>query len=143
MTQQLSDLDRMKADFMSIATHELKTPINVVGGYAELIQDGVYGEVNEAQQDALTSIQEQARILTQLVNQLLDISRLEAGGLKLEIERSGGCRPVRARAPHVRGARAQAGHRAARRAGPDAPETIPADATGCATRCSATCSATR
>jgi signal transduction histidine kinase len=85
MTQQLSDLDRMKADFMSIAAHELKTPINVVGGYAELIQDGVYGEVSEEQGVALTSIQEQARILTQLVNQLLDISRLEAGGLRLEI----------------------------------------------------------
>jgi signal transduction histidine kinase len=85
MTQQLADLDRMKADFMSIATHELKTPINVVGGYAELIQDGIYGDVNDAQRDALTAIQEQAAILTQLVNQLLDISRLEAGGLRLEI----------------------------------------------------------
>jgi signal transduction histidine kinase len=85
MTQQLADLDRMKADFMSIAAHELKTPINVVGGYAELIQDGMYGAVTEQQEVALTSIQEQARILTQLVNQLLDISRLEAGGLKLEI----------------------------------------------------------
>ena len=85
MTRQLADLDRMKADFMSVATHELKTPINVVSGYAELIQEGVYGEISEKQQMALTSIQEQSRILTQLVNQLLDISRLEAGGLKLEI----------------------------------------------------------
>jgi signal transduction histidine kinase len=85
MTQQLADLDQMKADFMSIATHELKTPINVVGGYAELLQDGVYGPVTEKQEDALISIKEQARILTQLVNQLLDISRLEAGGLSLEI----------------------------------------------------------
>jgi signal transduction histidine kinase len=85
MTRQLADLDRMKAEFMSVATHELKTPINVVSGYAELIQEGVYGEVSEKQQVALTSIQEQSRILTQLVNQLLDISRLEAGGLKLEI----------------------------------------------------------
>jgi signal transduction histidine kinase len=85
MTQQLADLDRMKADFMSIATHELKTPINVVGGYAELIQEGVYGAVTEQQAEALVSIQEQARTLTQLVNQLLDISRLEAGGLRLEI----------------------------------------------------------
>jgi signal transduction histidine kinase len=84
MTQQLANLDRMKAEFMSIAAHELKTPINVVAGYAELIQDGVYGEVTEKQDTALTSIQEQARNLTQLVNQLLDISRLEAGGLKLE-----------------------------------------------------------
>ncbi|HEX6135631.1 MAG TPA: HAMP domain-containing sensor histidine kinase [Longimicrobiales bacterium] len=85
MTQQLADLDRMKADFMSVATHELKTPINVVSGYAELLQEGVYGDMSEKQQVALTSIQEQSRILTQLVNQLLDISRLEAGGLKLEI----------------------------------------------------------
>lgn len=85
MTQQLADLDRMKADFMSVATHELKTPINVVSGYAELLQEGVYGNISDKQQQALTSIQEQSRILTQLVNQLLDISRLEAGGLRLEI----------------------------------------------------------
>ncbi|MEX0907959.1 MAG: HAMP domain-containing sensor histidine kinase, partial [Gemmatimonadota bacterium] len=86
MAQQLSDLDRMKADFMSIATHELKTPINVVSGYAELMHEGIYGAVNEKQEDALTSIQEQSRILAQLVNQLLDISRLEAGGMKLEMQ---------------------------------------------------------
>jgi signal transduction histidine kinase len=85
MTQQLAALDRMKADFMSVATHELKTPINVISGYAELIQEGVYGNVSPEQRDALKSIQEQSRMLTQLVNQLLDISRLEAGGLKLEI----------------------------------------------------------
>jgi signal transduction histidine kinase len=86
MTERLAELDRMKAEFMSVAAHELKTPINVVAGYAELIQDGVYGPVNSDQETALTSIQEQARNLAQLVNQLLDISRLEAGGLKLEIE---------------------------------------------------------
>lgn len=85
MAQQLADLDRMKADFMSIATHELKTPINVVSGYAELMQEGVFGEVSGKQDEALQSIQEQSRVLTQLVNQLLDISRLEAGGLRLEI----------------------------------------------------------
>ena len=85
MTLKLSELDRLKADFMSIATHELKTPINVISGYAELIQEGVYGQPTDKQLDAITSIQEQSRILTQLVNQLLDVSRLEAGGLRLEI----------------------------------------------------------
>jgi signal transduction histidine kinase len=85
MTEQLAALDRMKADFMSIATHELKTPINVIGGYAELVADGVYGAVTEQQEIALIAIQEQSRVLTHLVNQLLDISRLEAGGLRLEI----------------------------------------------------------
>jgi signal transduction histidine kinase len=86
MAAQLAELDQMKAEFMSVAAHELKTPINVIGGYAELIEDGIFGEVTEQQQTALTSIQEQARSLTQLVNQLLDISRLEAGGLKMQIE---------------------------------------------------------
>jgi signal transduction histidine kinase len=85
MTLKLSELDRLKADFMSIATHELKTPINVITGYAELIQEGVYGEPTAKQLDALTAIQEQSRILAHLVNQLLDVSRLEAGGLSLEI----------------------------------------------------------
>jgi signal transduction histidine kinase len=85
MTEQLAALEKVKADFISIATHELKTPINVVGGYAELLSDGVYGPTTEQQAIALTAIQEQSRVLTQLVNQLLDISRLEAGGLRLEI----------------------------------------------------------
>jgi signal transduction histidine kinase len=86
MTQHLADLDRMKADFMSVATHELKTPINVISGYAELIHEGMYGPLTPKQQDALIAVQEQSRNLTQLINQLLDISRLEAGGLRLEID---------------------------------------------------------
>jgi signal transduction histidine kinase len=85
MTQRLAELDQMKAEFMSIATHELKTPINVIGGYAELMQERVYGELSVQQEEALGSVREQAQILTSLVNQLLDISRLEAGGLSLEI----------------------------------------------------------
>ncbi len=85
MTHRLADLDKLKAEFMSISTHELKTPINVISGYAELLQEGMYGQISERQEEALVSIREQARVLTQLVNQLLDISRLEAGGMRLEI----------------------------------------------------------
>ena len=87
MTEQLADLERLKAEFMSIATHELKTPINVIAGYAELMEDRIFGELSERQEEALLSISEQTRVLTQLVNQLLDMSRLEAGGLKLEMDR--------------------------------------------------------
>lgn len=85
MTRRLVELDRLKAEFMSISTHELKTPINVISGYAELLQDSVYGELSDKQQEALASIREQTRVLTMLVNQLLDISRLEAGGMRLHI----------------------------------------------------------
>ena len=86
MTEQLAELDRLKAEFMSIAAHELKTPINVISGYAELMQEGVLGELTEKQGNALESIREQSRNLTVLVNELLDLSRLEAGGLQLEME---------------------------------------------------------
>lgn len=86
MTQQLHKLDQMKAEFISIATHELKTPINVISGYAELIEEGIFGPANQKQRDALETIREQTRVLTNLVNQLLDISRLEAGGLQLEMQ---------------------------------------------------------
>ncbi|MGQ0561916.1 MAG: ATP-binding protein [Gemmatimonadota bacterium] len=86
MTQQLSRLDQMKAEFISIATHELKTPINVISGYTELIEEGIYGSPNARQREALGTIREQTRLLTNLVNQLLDISRLEAGGLQLEMQ---------------------------------------------------------
>lgn len=85
MTQQLRALDQMKAEFISIATHELKTPINVISGYAELIEEGIYGPPTARQKEALDTIREQTRLLTNLVNQLLDVSRFEAGGLQLEM----------------------------------------------------------
>jgi signal transduction histidine kinase len=83
MTHRLADLDRLKAEFMSISTHELKTPINVISGYAELMYERVYGDLSDKQDEALSAIRDQTRVLTQLVNQLLDVSRLEAGGLRL------------------------------------------------------------
>lgn len=85
MTHRLAELDRMKAEFVSIATHELRTPLNVISGYAELLSDGIYGPLSAAQEQALDAIRDQSRVLAQLVNQLLDVSRFEAGGLSLEI----------------------------------------------------------
>ena len=85
MTAQLAELDQMKAEFISVASHELKTPLNVIGGYAELLEDGVYGEVTPQQREALESMQDQTRTLNDLVNQILDISRIEAGGFRVEM----------------------------------------------------------
>ena len=85
MTERLAELDRMKAEFISVASHELKTPLNVIGGYAELLDDGVYGPLEPKQHEALESIQDQTRTLTDLVNQLLDLSRIEAGGFRVEL----------------------------------------------------------
>ncbi len=83
MSQRLAELDRLKAEFVSVASHELKTPINVIGGYAELLLDGMYGEVDREQREVLERIMEQTQSLTRQVNQLLDISRIEAGGFQV------------------------------------------------------------
>jgi len=85
MTLQLADLDRLKAEFLSFATHELRTPLNVVAGYAELLRDGVYGDLSPSQLEALEAIRDQTTIIAQLSSQLLDIGRIEAGGLRIEI----------------------------------------------------------
>ena len=85
MTERLAELDRMKAEFISVASHELKTPLNVIGGYAELLDDGIYGPLEPKQHEAMKSIQDQTRTLTDLVNQLLDLSRIEAGGFRVEV----------------------------------------------------------
>ncbi len=84
MAERLAELDRLKAEFVGLATHELKTPINVIGGYAELLDEGLYGELTDKQREVLALVQEQTHSLTRLVNQLLDLSRFEAGGLRIE-----------------------------------------------------------
>lgn len=87
MTRQLAELDRVKAEFVSIASHELKTPVSVVQGYAEMLEDGVYGPANERQVEILEYIRQQTDVLTERVNQLLSLSRFEAGGLEVSPDR--------------------------------------------------------
>ena len=85
MADQLLQLDRLKAEFVSIASHELKTPINVVLGYLQLLQEEVYGPLTPRQREILGTLEAQSRSLARLVHQLLDMSRFEAGGGKLDI----------------------------------------------------------
>lgn len=84
MARQLADLDRLKAEFVSVASHELKTPINVIAGYVELLKEGIYGDLSSRQVEVLETILKQTQTLTRLVGQLLDVSRFEAGGGRIE-----------------------------------------------------------
>jgi signal transduction histidine kinase len=84
MANRLAQLDKLKAEFISIASHELKTPINVILGYVELLQEGIYGRMNDQQREVCETIAAQARNLTRLVRRLLDVSRFEAGGGRLD-----------------------------------------------------------
>jgi signal transduction histidine kinase len=84
MVEQLAELDKLKAEFVSIASHELRTPLNVVMGYVQLLEDGAYGPLNEKQLELCRVLQTQVQSLTRLADQLLDVSRFEAGGGRIE-----------------------------------------------------------
>ena len=87
MSAQLAELDKLKAEFVSVASHELKTPINVIGGYLQLLDEGVYGPLTPKQAEVCATISSQCDSLARLVRQLLDVSRFEAGGGKIEPRR--------------------------------------------------------
>jgi signal transduction histidine kinase len=87
MTEQLAELDRLKAEVVSVASHEIKTPLSVIRGYVALLADGIYGQVNDQQKKTLEAVSDQVDRLTRLVHRLLDISRFEAGGGRLELRR--------------------------------------------------------
>ena len=84
MSTQLAELDKLKAEFVSVASHELKTPINVILGYLQLMQDGIYGPLSAKQAEILATIDAQGRTLARLAAQLLDVTRFEAGGGRIE-----------------------------------------------------------
>lgn len=87
MATQLSELERLRAEFVGVASHELKTPINVILGYLELLQEGIYGELSAKHREILDTLSKQAHTLTRLVKRLLDISRFEASGGKVDVRR--------------------------------------------------------
>ncbi|MGW8265069.1 MAG: ATP-binding protein [Longimicrobiales bacterium] len=86
MVQRLSELDRLKAEFVGVAGHELKTPINVIRGYTGLIEEELAGELTGPQREILDGIAEQTRAMTRMVSRLMDISRLETGSYALDLE---------------------------------------------------------
>jgi signal transduction histidine kinase len=73
-----------KSDFVSLVSHELKTPMTSIKGYADLLAAGAVGEINEAQANFLTTIRSNVNRMSKLVSDLADVSRIEAGRLYLE-----------------------------------------------------------
>jgi signal transduction histidine kinase len=83
--QQLEAASRHKSEFLANTSHELRTPLNAILGYTELIQDNIYGEVPERIREILERVQSNGRHLLGLINDVLDLSKIEAGQLTLSV----------------------------------------------------------
>ena len=77
-------LNKAKSDFVSAVSHELRTPLAAVKGYAALLGSGQFGPLSSAQSERITKIEKHADLLTQLINNLLDIARIESGRVTME-----------------------------------------------------------
>ena len=84
--ERLRELDRLKSRFVSMVSHELRTPLGAIQGFAEMVRAGVYGSVSDKQDNALQRIERNAQRLLNIVNDLLDQARIEAGELSIHLE---------------------------------------------------------
>lgn len=82
---ELERVSKMKDEFLAAMSHELRTPLNAILGLSEALQDEVYGEVQLRQLQPLQRIEESGRHLLDLINDILDVSKIEAGGIDLDL----------------------------------------------------------
>jgi PAS domain S-box-containing protein len=85
-SQEVERANRLKSEFLASMSHELRTPINALIGYSALLLDGVLGDVNPRQQDALGRGRAAAEHLLALINDILDLAKIEAGKMPLHVE---------------------------------------------------------
>ncbi len=84
-SHELEVASRHKSQFLANMSHELRTPLNAILGYTELILDGIYGQVPEKIQDVMERVDKSGRHLLGLINDVLDLSKIEAGQLTLAL----------------------------------------------------------
>lgn len=83
--EQLRELDRLKSQFLANMSHELRTPLNSIIGYAEVLLDGVDGELTDDAVEDVTAIYDSGRHLLSIINEVLDLAKIEAGQMQLDL----------------------------------------------------------
>jgi len=81
---KLRELDKLKSEFLSTASHELRTPLTIIREFVSLVHDGVAGSINEEQKDCMGSALGNCDRLAQIINDLLDLQKIESGRVKLD-----------------------------------------------------------
>jgi signal transduction histidine kinase len=84
-SRQLAEASQHKSQFLANMSHELRTPLNAILGYTELLADGVYGNMPDKALDVLKRLESNGKHLLGLINDVLDLSKIEAGQLKLDL----------------------------------------------------------
>lgn len=82
--EQLREVDKLKSEFLASMSHELRTPLNSIIGYAEVILDGLDGPLNEELEEDVGAIHGSGKLLLNLINDILDLAKIEAGQMELE-----------------------------------------------------------
>lgn len=84
-SRELQKANRLKSEFLASMSHELRTPLNAIMGYAALLADRIYGDVNDRQEEGLRRIHVSAQHLLALINDILDLAKIEAGKMPLHL----------------------------------------------------------
>ena len=83
--ERLQELDKLKSNFLATVSHELRTPLTSVIGYSEMLLEGMAGGLNEEQREYVKTIMDKGESLLGLISQILDLSRIESGNLRLTL----------------------------------------------------------
>ncbi len=83
--ERLQGLDKLKTEFLSLAAHQLRSPLTAIKGYASMLIEGSYGEIDDKPKEAINRVFQSSLNLAKVVEDLLNVSKIEQGGMKYEL----------------------------------------------------------